>query len=40
MWERKREVLGVLRVLRPSVVEVEEINWGLQYPGRGYKLRA
>jgi hypothetical protein len=36
--EQKREVLYELRVLKLSVVKVGEANWGLQYPGRGYKF--
>jgi hypothetical protein len=37
-WEQKREVLDELRVSSPSVVKAEDINWGLQYPGRRYRF--
>jgi hypothetical protein len=38
-WEQKKEILDEFRILRPELVNVGLINWGLTYPGKKYQFR-
>ncbi|KAK3941199.1 hypothetical protein QBC46DRAFT_383507 [Diplogelasinospora grovesii] len=37
-WEQKKGVLDEFRAMRPKQVEVGEINWGLNYPGKKFRF--
>lgn len=38
-WEQKKDILDGVRPLRPQIVDVGEINWGLSWnKGRKYRF--